>query len=67
MLFKCTTNNNEVYDIITITRVKDGVDGKGISSITNYYLATNASSGVTRETTGWTTAIQTMTATNQYL
>ena len=67
VLFKCTTNNNEVYDIITITRVKDGVDGKGISSITNYYLATNASSGVTRETTGWTTAIQTMTATNQYL
>lgn len=70
VLFKCTTDNNEVYDIITITRVKDGAngaDGRGISSITNYYLATSASSGVTRDTTGWTTDVQTMTATNQYL
>lgn len=44
-----------------------GSTGKGISSITNYYLATSASSGVTTSTNGWTTGIQTMTSTNKYL
>ena len=44
-----------------------GSAGRGISSITQYYLATSASSGVTRNTSGWTTTIQTMTATNKYL
>ena len=44
-----------------------GATGVSISSITNYYLATNASSGVTRSTSGWTTTIQTMTADKQYL
>lgn len=49
------------YGTITITDITD------IDSIVNYYLATSASSGVTRATTGWTTAIQSMTSTNQYL
>lgn len=44
-----------------------GAMGNGISGITNYYLATSASSGVTRETSGWTTTIQTISATNKYL
>ena len=44
-----------------------GAAGESISTITNYYLATAASSGVTRETSGWTTTIQTMDSTNQYL
>lgn len=44
-----------------------GATGVSISSITNYYLATNASSGVTRTTSGWTTTIQSMTADKQYL
>lgn len=44
-----------------------GAMGNGISSITNYYLATSASSGVTRDTSGWTTTIQTMDATKKYL
>ena len=46
---------------------EDGDDGRGIVSITEYYLATSASSGVTRSTSGWTTTIQTMTSTNKYL
>ena len=46
---------------------ENGEDGESISSVTNYYLATSASSGVTPSTTGWTTTIQTMDATNQYL
>lgn len=42
-------------------------DGAGIDSITNYYLATSASSGVTTSTSGWTPAVQTMDETNCYL
>jgi phage minor structural protein len=44
-----------------------GAAGKGISSVTEYYLATSASTGVTTSTTGWTTTVQAMTATNKYL
>lgn len=44
-------------------------DGKGIKSITEYYLATSASSGVTkdREKWDWTTTLQTITPTKKYL
>jgi hypothetical protein len=45
----------------------DGDDGRGIVSIVEHYLATTASSGVTINTSGWTTNIQTMTSTNKYL
>ena len=51
------------------TNGKDGTngsDGKGISSITNYYLATSSSSGVTTSTSGWQTTPQTVTSTNRY-
>lgn len=41
--------------------------GKGISSITEYYLATSASSDVTISTAGWTTTVQTITADKKYL
>ena len=44
-----------------------GEDGRGISSIFEYYLATNVSTGVTRSTQGWTTSIQTITSTKRYL
>lgn len=46
---------------------EDGVNGRSISSVKNYYLATNASSGVTRSTAGWTEAVQTITSSNKYL
>ena len=49
------------YGSITITDITD------IDSIVNYYLVTSASSGVTRSTSGWTTTVQSMDATNQYL
>ena len=49
------------YGTITITDTTD------IDRIVNYYLATSASSGVTRSTSGWTTTIQSMTSTKQYL
>lgn len=44
-----------------------GAAGKGIKSITNHYLATTASSGVTTSTSGWTDAIQSMTSSKRYL
>lgn len=52
---------------ITIVDLNDGKDGKGIKSITEYYLATSASSGVTTGTSGWTTAVQTITAAKRFL
>lgn len=44
-----------------------GATGKGIKAVTEYYLATASVSGVTTSTTGWTTTMQTLTATNKYL
>lgn len=49
------------YGTITITDTTD------IDSIKNWYLATSASSGVTKETDGWTPTIQQMTESKQYL
>ena len=45
----------------------DGSDGRGISSIAEYYLATTVSSGVTASTSGWTTNIQTITESKRFL
>ena len=44
-----------------------GNDGKGISGVVNYYLATSSKSGVTTSTSGWSTDIPTMTSTKKYL
>lgn len=44
-----------------------GEDGVSIASVTNYYLATDQSSGVSISTSGWTTAIQTITSAKPYL
>lgn len=46
---------------------KDGEDGNGISNVVNYYLATSAGSGVTVDTSGWTTTPQTITEQKKYL
>ena len=44
-----------------------GNTGKGIKSVTEYYLATTASSGITTSTTGWKDTMQALSATNKYL
>lgn len=44
-----------------------GAAGKGVDSITNYYLATTANSGVTTSTNGWTTTVQSITSSKRYL
>ncbi len=45
----------------------NGTNGKSIGSVTNYYLATNLSSGVTTSTSGWTTAVQNVSSAKKYL
>ena len=52
---------------ITLTRVDDGDDGKGIKSIVNKYLASSSGSNVTTATSGWTNTIQTITTSKRYL
>ena len=51
----------------TVAGVRAGADGIGVSSITNYYLATSQSSGVTTSTSGWTTTMQSVSASKKYL
>ena len=49
------------------TNGTDGSNGKSIGSVVNYYLATASSSGVTTATSGWTTAVQSVSAAKKYL
>lgn len=46
---------------------QDGQDGRGIVSITEYYLASVSSSGVHRGTYGWTTSVQQTSASKPFL
>lgn len=46
---------------------QSGTDGVGVSSIQQYYLATASSSGVTTDTTGWTTGVQAINSIKKYL
>lgn len=67
------------YYEVTVTKVDDGApgdpgkdgdsgkDGVGIESVTKYYLASEKSTGITVNTPGWTTTMQTMTEAKQYL
>lgn len=43
------------------------VDGVGISSVTEYYLVSSSSTGITTSTAGWATTPQLTTTTNKYL
>lgn len=49
------------------TNGANGTNGKSIGSVVNYYLATASSSGVTVATSGWTTAVQSVSAAKKYL
>ncbi|HEM3511951.1 TPA: phage tail protein [Streptococcus suis] len=53
------------YRVYKWTLIK-GADGNGIANVTNYYLATTASTGVIRSTAGWTTTPQTITSAKRY-
>ena len=47
--------------------IPKGASGAGISNVTHYYLVNNMATGVTHETTGWSTTPQVTTAQNKYL
>ena len=61
-----TNSTTDETNAVCITGQK-GSTGVGIKSVTEYYLATASSSGVTTSTSGWTTAIQTITSDKKYL
>ena len=61
-----TNNTTDETSAVCLTGQK-GSTGVGIKAVTEHYLATSSSSGVTASTTGWTEAIQTITDTNKYL
>lgn len=44
-----------------------GSSGRGIKTITEYYLVSSAKTGITTASSGWSTSVPTMTATNKYL
>lgn len=44
-----------------------GTSGRGIKTITEYYLISSAKTGITTTSSGWSTSVPTMTATNKYL
>lgn len=46
---------------------EDGATGNGVQSVTEYYLASASGSGVTTGTPGWTTTVQTISASKKYL
>ena len=64
-----TTYTNSTTDETTAVCItgQQGSTGVGVKSVTEYYLATASSSGVTTSTSGWTTAIQTITVDKKYL
>jgi hypothetical protein len=66
---KSTATESANYSDYSWSLIKGdkGSTGNGIESIINQYLATNASSGVTTSTSGWTTTVQSATSSKKYL
>lgn len=63
-----TYTDNTTSTIYSVGRMgTNGTNGKSIGSVTNYYLATASSSGVTASTSGWTTTVQSVSAAKKYL
>ena len=64
-------SDNTTSTIYSVSRMgangATGINGKSIGSVVNYYLATASSSGVTAATSGWTTAVQSVSAAKKYL
>ena len=66
-----TYTDNTTSTIYSVGRMgtngANGTNGKSIGSVVNYYLATASSSGVTTATSGWTTAVHSVSAAKKYL
>ena len=68
------TNTSKVDGVTTITfsdgssvSIADGQQGRSITRVVQSYLATASSVNVTPSTSGWTSTIQTISSTSQYL
>lgn len=68
-IITCTDDTTStIYSVGRMgTNGANGTNGKSIGSVVNYYLATASSSGVTTATSGWTTAVQSVSAAKKYL
>ena len=64
---KTTYTDNSTTNTTPVIIGVHGETGKGVSSVTNYYLTSNSSSGITTSTTGWSTTVQTPTSSAKYL
>lgn len=66
-----TYTDNTTSTIYSVSRMgtngTNGANGKSIGSVINYYLATASASGVTAATSGWTTTVQSVSASKKYL
>ena len=60
------TDGTVVYTKAAVIGVH-GEDGRGITSVTEMYLATNQSTGVTKNTLGWSSSVQDISASKPYL
>lgn len=67
VLFDTNTDFDFAYLRISFAKSKQGYTGVGIDSVTEYYLATDASTGVTIGTSGWTESMQPVTVSDKYL
>ena len=54
-------------DILSDPEIIDVLKGNSIIGVTNYYMASNQSYGITRTTSGWTEKIQTTSPSKKYL
>lgn len=66
---KLNVARNEIPQLITeeITNRKNELKGVGITRIEKYFLVSPNNTGITIETTGWTTTTQTISEENKYL
>lgn len=64
---KITYTDGKTYTTQPVLIGSLGDEGKGVYYVTEYYLASSSSSGVTTSTSGWTTSIQTIDSTKRYL
>ena len=68
------TGTSHVNGVTTVTfsggtsiSIYDGQKGESVASVVNHYLVSSESSGITRESAGWSTDVQQMTASSSYL
>lgn len=62
-----TESTNKTDYVWSKFRGEDGTDGKGVTSIVNYYRTYTSDKGLTNASSGFSTTVPTMDSTNKYL